>query len=51
MRYVILFGDTLMSTLAIGPVMVEEIKSVLEYLGNGQNVTIIPLRPVKEVVK
>lgn len=51
MDYVIVFGDRILESLAIGPVGISEIKPVLDYLGDDENVTILPLRPVKEVVK
>ena len=51
MEYVVIFGERILESLAIGPVEISEIKQVLSYLGDGENVTILPLRPVKEVAK
>ena len=51
MEYIIIFGERILESLAIGPMKADEIPSVLDYLGEDENITILPLRPVKEVVK
>ena len=50
MKYVILFGDELLKALAIGPLDASQIEAVISYLDD-ENITVIPLRPVEEVVK
>ena len=51
MEYIIIFGERILESLVIGPMKADEIPSVLDYLGPDENATILPLRPVKEVVK
>lgn len=51
MEYVVIFGERILESLAIGPMKSSEIASVLDYLGSDENTIILPLRPVKEVVK